>query len=201
MTLTCPSCGSTDVNVTTSQRSVAAPLGPSVSFEVETDTCATCGEVGDFTKRNDELIRTAENKSAVTSIESMLGTLSHHGCSMAYMERSLSLPTRTLARWKAGEGISAAGVTLLRLVATYPWLLEVADARFAPRFAASKLVIESGKVLGNVVQAMILGPTVPTYNVASHELPSAEVRHDVWSSADRPISTSIGCPAQLVAAT
>ena len=48
-------------------------------------------------------------------------------------------------------------MALLRMVATYPWLIEVAEARFAPRFAAARVVTEAGRVLGNVLQTMFMG--------------------------------------------
>jgi hypothetical protein len=168
MALSCPVCGSENVAITMSQRSIAAPLGPTVAFDVETDTCANCGESGDFAKRNDELIRDAEQKSAAASVESLLGSLSHSGRSMAYMERALSLPPRTIGRWKGGE-TSAAAMALMRCVFTYPWLLEVADARFSPRIASAKLVMEAGRVLGNAFQVMFTGPTTSTYNASMYE--------------------------------
>jgi hypothetical protein len=159
MSLKCPICESTSVDAAKSQRSIAAPLGPSISFEVETDTCASCGEVGDFGKHNDGAIRAAEQTSATASIGHLLNSLSQSGCSMAYMERALLLPPRTIARWKAGE-YSAAGIVLLRMLATYPWLIEVADAKYSPRFASGKVVTEAGKILGGFVQSLVLGPEV-----------------------------------------
>jgi len=151
MTLSCPSCGSTNISVTKSPRTFSAPMGPAMPIEFETDTCNECGESGDFEKHNDEVIRDAEQRSAAASVESLFEMIAGHGCSMAYMERSLALPPRTLARWKAG-GTSASGLALLRIVATYPWVLEVADARFSSRAASSKLIMEAGKTIGGIVQ-------------------------------------------------
>jgi len=51
----------------------------------------------------------------------------------------------------------------LRLVTTYPWLLEVADARFAQRAASAKVVMEAGKILGNAIFAFTPATTI-TYN-------------------------------------
>jgi hypothetical protein len=168
MSLSCPVCGSSDVAVATSQRSISAPLGPSVYAQLETDTCSSCGEQGDFERHNDEAIRAAEHQSAVASVTHLLEGLSHRGCSMAYMERALSLPTRTVTRWKAGE-VGAAPMALLRIVATYPWMLEVADARFAPHIAASKVVVEAGKVLSGTIAAFAATP-IRTYNVSPTSL-------------------------------
>jgi hypothetical protein len=165
MSLKCPICDSTHVDVAKSKRSIAAPLGPHIHFEIEKDSCLQCGEVGDFLKQNDAAIGAAEEQSVVASIEPILHSLTQAGCSMAYMERALMLPPRTMARWKEGKS-SAAGMALLRMVATYPWLLEVADEKFAPRYASAKIVAEAGKVLGGFLQSMVLGPRM----VATHNL-------------------------------
>lgn len=69
---------------------------------------------------------------------------------MAYIERALRLPQRTLARWKTGE-CSAPAIALLRLVRTYPWLLAVADDSFNVLSARQTLIVEAGKALGEVI--------------------------------------------------
>jgi len=165
--LTCPACGSSTVVVSTGRRMIAAPLGPGVSVDVEVDTCGSCGERGDFAKRNDERIKSAEKQSATASVDTMLESLTRRECTMAYMERALSLPTRTIARWKAGDGISAPAITLLRMIATYPWLLEVADARYAPSVASSRLVIEAGKAIGNAIHMLVIPASLS--NVAASQ--------------------------------
>jgi hypothetical protein len=44
------------------------------------------------------------------------------------MERVLGLPQRTLAKWKNRSVVpSAAGVSLLKYIRVFPWLLEVAE--------------------------------------------------------------------------
>ncbi len=71
---------------------------------------------------------------------------------MAYVERALDLPARTVARWKSGEH-SASALALLRVVATYPWMLEVAEHRFDLSVADAKVVMAAGKVFAKFVNS------------------------------------------------
>ena len=60
----------------------------------------------------------------------MLSHLSKIGYSMAAIERALELPQRTISRWKANKELSSIGIALLRIIRTYPWILEVAEKKF-----------------------------------------------------------------------
>lgn len=66
-----------------------------------------------------------------TSVPRMLELLGAHGMSMAYIERALDLPVGTAVRWKAGE-CSAAALALLRIITTFPWVVEVAESGLDP---------------------------------------------------------------------
>jgi hypothetical protein len=86
------------------------------------------------------------------SIPPLLDALAAAGVSMAYVERVLGLPPRTLARWKAGE-CSAAGLALLRLVRAFPWVLQAAAARFSPAECQRLLLKAAGAALAATVTA------------------------------------------------
>jgi hypothetical protein len=60
------------------------------------------------------------------------------------MERALGLPARTLARWKNEQTTSpsAAGVALMRIIRTFPWILEVADVQF-DKTKARKVLLQA----------------------------------------------------------
>lgn len=126
----CPACGSHDVETSEHTQSYSAPFGGTRSYRIHLNTCQTCGESGDFAESNEEVVKVAIEEADRDSVEKVLGWLSQSGISAAYIERALSLPARTVARWKAG-GSSASGLALLRLVRAFPWLLDVAAERFA----------------------------------------------------------------------
>lgn len=126
---TCPCCGSKDVVTTEQDRSADVPFGPTIPYKSITDTCNGCHESGDFLKLNDQPITEAREASAKASIAIMLENLKTQGCSRPYIERALSLPMGTLTTWEQA-GTSAAQLALLRMITTFPWLIEVADSRW-----------------------------------------------------------------------
>ena len=68
---------------------------------------------------------------------------------MAGMERVLGLPQRTMMRWKAGT-FSDSAAALLRILATYPWMIDVADARFDPVYAQERVAIEGVRAVARL---------------------------------------------------
>lgn len=61
------------------------------------------------------------------------------GCSDAYVERSLGLPAGTLRSWEGGN-LPPEGRTLMRILQSFPWMVEVADAGF-DRFEADLILL------------------------------------------------------------
>jgi len=110
------------------------------------EKCLVCGESGDFSGANDEQIVKALEIAKKESAVVMLEYLSNLGIKMSYMERALELPTRTIARWKGGE-LSAATLALLRIIRTFPWILEVADAHFDQSVAKYRVIEEAGHMI------------------------------------------------------
>ena len=144
--LKCPICGSARVLSRNIQREYSVPLGPSILCETIENTCEDCQATGDFGDTNEERIALAQRESTCQSISLILDKLVSDGLSMVYIERATGLPSRTLARWKSGQ-CSASGAALLRMIHTYPWLLDVADRGYEPAYAQGTVVWAAGEVL------------------------------------------------------
>ncbi|HEY3801842.1 MAG TPA: hypothetical protein VGL61_04510 [Kofleriaceae bacterium] len=149
-TIQCPACGSRDVTTSHENATVNVPYADPVEYSQIVHTCSICGESGDFANSNHSTLKEAEKVAEKDAVENILAFLNAHGQSQAYIERALGLPQRTLQRWKAGE-CSAASIALLQLVRTYPWTLEVAEARFAEPVASQRLVMASAVVLSEFI--------------------------------------------------
>ena len=142
----CPACGSHDIRSEPATRAINLPSGKTEQVPIYQDTCLSCGEVGDFSDRNDALIKAALKQAEVAAVENSIQFLSSLGLTMAYVERVLGLPQRTIMRWKAGE-YSAAAIALLRIVRAYPWLLQVAENHFDERFSQKIVVEQAANIL------------------------------------------------------
>lgn len=138
----CPSCGSRNIEVKHEGRQQTLPFAAAVSYDATIDSCRDCEMVGDFLGINDKAIAPLLDNAKKESVASIIGGLvDNQKFSMAYMERALDLPARTMMRWKSGD-YSAAALALLRIVGTYPWTIEVADAQFDKPFAIKRLAQE-----------------------------------------------------------
>lgn len=146
MSAYCPACGSDAVKTKISKHTFPVVYGNPAVFEEVLEQCLICGESGDFSGVNDEIIEKALEIAKKQSVVDMLDALSHKGIKMSYMERALELPSRTIARWKGGE-LSAATLALLRIIRTFPWILEVAEARYDQSIAKYRVVEEASRVL------------------------------------------------------
>ncbi|OGQ91475.1 MAG: hypothetical protein A2289_18390 [Deltaproteobacteria bacterium RIFOXYA12_FULL_58_15] len=145
MAVTCPACGSENVKVEKVQGSLPIPYGQPATFVETVHTCNDCGTSADFTGENESIVKNALEESAAASAAAMLEDLNKEGITQAHFERALRLPARTAARWKDGA-VSAAPLALLRLVRTFPWLLDVSDANFEPTTAARAVLREAANL-------------------------------------------------------
>jgi hypothetical protein len=144
--ISCPACGSENVQTLHSEQQISVVYGSPACFNEIINECLNCGETGDFSGKNDQQVENALDVARKQSVINMLEYLSSKNIKMSYMERALELPARTIARWKAGE-VSAASLALLRIIRTFPWLLEVADEKFDKNFVRYKVVNEAGQIL------------------------------------------------------
>lgn len=142
----CPACGSDSIETIKSKHTLPIVYGSDAEYDEILEKCLICGESGDFSGANDEQIVKALEIAKKESAVVMLEYLSNLGIKMSYMERALELPTRTMARWKGGE-LSAATLALLRIIRTFPWILEVADAHFDQSVAKYRVIEEAGHMI------------------------------------------------------
>lgn len=125
----CPACGSSATVKDIVHSLIPVPYTEPANYSEVIYTCLTCGEQGDFTGENDKAITEALNKSAAASVVVMLDHLASQGIIQPGFERCLRLSMGTTKRWKEGE-YTASDLALLRIVRTFPWILEVADNNF-----------------------------------------------------------------------
>jgi hypothetical protein len=79
--------------------------------------------------------------------------------SMAFVERALELPQRTMMRWKKGQ-LSDAAIALLRIIGTYPWIMDVADAKYDSIYAQKRLTIEGAKAMFHLAESANINQTI-----------------------------------------
>lgn len=139
----CPECGSSNVITEKITEQDLLPFGASFEYEKEVDVCQECGEKGSFSNKtideNHERYQLALKETNKDSLVFILHHMSELGNSMAHIERSLGLAQRTLSRWKT-QSISGSGMTLMRIICAYPWILDVADENFDEKFANEELL-------------------------------------------------------------
>lgn len=127
----CPACGSDTLTERIESQILKEPFGGQKEVSVKEYYCSTCESKGDFFNENDNVIENALESLKAKSIINILNDFSDNKISMSAMERILSLPQRTLAKWKNGAvKPSSSGIALMKFLRTFPWLLEVAENKF-----------------------------------------------------------------------
>lgn len=148
--LVCPMCGSTSVNTGSREEKIELALGEHAVLSVTENHCTACDERGDFLARNDAAIDAAIDAAEARLAARNIEVLAERGVTMAACERALGLAPRTMLRWKAGK-LSDAAAALLKILRTYPWLINVARARFDQRVAETELVRHACAVSGGII--------------------------------------------------
>lgn len=127
----CPACGEDQVTIMTSKKIMEEPFGGRKEIDIHNHRCETCGFEGDFLNRNDEIINHCSDTLKKQAVENILNYFMKNNNSFSSIERALELPQRTLSKWKTKDSPpSAAGVSLLKLIRLFPWLIDVADCKF-----------------------------------------------------------------------
>jgi len=137
----CHACGSEQMDTEMMSLEYTPPFGDAIEYQVPAVTCRACGESFEA-EGAAEAVRAAMADADRSSAKRIVEYLEKQRLSMAYIERVLGLAPRTIFRWKSGE-MSAAGLALLRIVRTYPWILRVAGARFDQAVAKKILSAEA----------------------------------------------------------
>jgi len=142
----CVYCGSGELFIKSDSLELHEPFLGVRQVAIEAPTCRTCG-FEEYLPSKDQTIERALSDLKKASMVHLLNDLNSSGLTNAYMERALGLPARTLARWKNEASLmpSAAGHALMRLIWTFPWLLQVAEAGFDEQKAQILLLKAAGK--------------------------------------------------------
>jgi len=126
--MNCPICGENSTNSRTEKRNIGDGFIGFSEIEEIIHKCSGCREEwGD--EGNDAKYDAGIKKLLETGVPDMIESLKTKGITQAYFERSLRIPQRTMARWSRGE-ISDSAVALMKVILTFPWILEVADNDF-----------------------------------------------------------------------
>lgn len=126
--ITCPVCGSSDVFKKEHNEIISESYGGSKQITLYTNYCNNCDT--DFDEENDQIIQETIEELKAKAVVNILNDFIGNGFNLSSMERSLELPQRTLAKWKSTGKPSAAGVSLLKILRCFPWILEVAEQEF-----------------------------------------------------------------------
>jgi hypothetical protein len=130
-TISCPACGSTDIQTNTEVELITEAFGGNKDTEITIQTCKSCGISGDFLNLNDKTIQNTIDNLKDKSVENILNTFLENNYSFAGIERALEIPQRTLSRWKnKTTKPSAPSIALLKFLRLFPWLIEVAEQRY-----------------------------------------------------------------------
>lgn len=155
--LICPACESENIQTEKLGEEYSYAYGDNFIYQQALHICQDCGEKGSFSNQlieeNHETFSVALKEANRSSLDSILVHLSNDGNSMAYIERSLGLPQRTLSRWKA-QGASSTGMALMRIIRTYPWMLKVADENFDGGVAFRELASNFAQSVNNAMRAV-----------------------------------------------
>ncbi|MCK5760394.1 MAG: hypothetical protein KAH33_03815 [Candidatus Delongbacteria bacterium] len=126
----CNYCGNSNFNKRKEKQTEFEPYGEIIEFKEDIWVCKKCGDELNYTLNYTDGYEKAQKKSEVSSIKNMLAYLTKGRIKLKDIEDSLGLPVRTLSRWKSKLNYSKVGLTLLRVVRSYPWIILVAARRF-----------------------------------------------------------------------
>jgi hypothetical protein len=127
----CPVCGSSRLKKNNYQETVKEELGGSLLIDKVLYHCDDCGSEGDFFNENEPIIEKTIQSLKNDLVISILDEFTSNKISFSSMERALDLPQRTLTKWKNGASSpTSTGITLLKFIKLFPWLLDVAENNF-----------------------------------------------------------------------
>jgi DNA-binding transcriptional regulator YiaG len=147
----CPICGVGNLELKIKKKNITYPFGGEREVDIKEYYCPTCESSGDFFYENEELIEKALDSLKNDSIRNIIEYFNQNKTSMTAIERILSIPFRTLSRWKNGTSKpSATAISLFKFIRLYPWLLEVAENNFDNKFSCNILLYQAFKMCSEV---------------------------------------------------
>ena len=130
--LRCPLCGSDKVKLGKETINLSEPYGGEKSFEIDNYVCSVCDFEGDILDQNDFIIIKEANKLKAVACQNIIEHFEQQGISIRAIERILGLHIGSLSEYKTLIAQpDPAVVALLKFLRTYPWLLDVAEAKFS----------------------------------------------------------------------
>ncbi len=141
----CPFCGSNNVDKITESNEVPVPYALPAQFKTEQLICKDCGMDTDVS--NGKKMQDAIDTVTQESVPKMINSLTSNGWTLAKIEHSLSLSERTLSRWMRSPKLSSESIALLRILRTYPWIVQVADRQYQPGYAQGQVVMAAGQII------------------------------------------------------
>jgi len=132
----CECCGSSNTEIRTSSRYFPIPFSDTLEYKNSVLHCNDCGEDVDLEDSVPvESFLSTENpqytEAIQKSIDVILSDFQQMEISQSHIERSFGIPARTLSKWRNDRNLpSAAALSFLRILRTFPWLLNVAEKNF-----------------------------------------------------------------------
>jgi hypothetical protein len=186
----CVVCGSQNAEQKENNKTMPVPYSPAgATYKQKVVCCADCGAEIDGTE--DEEIKAALDTARQESITAMLGYFKSEGYSLAEIERSLDLPQRTISRWKGNGELSSVGMALLRIIRTYPWIMDVAEHKYEQYYACETLIVNAVQVMTSLASyrlglpATAMGGSLMTQSKYSGEVSSAQLLFGVAFSSNQ----------------
>lgn len=147
----CPICGYEGLQILEKEKTIKYPYGGQEIIKIKEYYCPDCDIAGDFYYENDDNTTMALDKLKNKSINNIIGYFNKNKVSMTALERILSIPFRTLSRWKNNSSKpSSSAIALFKFLRTYPWLLEVAENNFDEEFSKNILIYSTFKVCSEI---------------------------------------------------
>ena len=126
----CSYCGNKKLSTRTEENYIHEPYGDITMVRDKIFTCDKCGEEISYTLNYTDEYEKAQKVSRDSSVIKILESFQEKKISFTDIENSLDLPVRTLSRWKHKLNYSKIGLTLLKIVKSYPWIILVAAKKF-----------------------------------------------------------------------
>lgn len=150
----CPICGSNSVSSSERDELYQLTLGEKFRIKETVLKCSNCQYEFSDIEANEKKLNEALPEERKKLSEYLVAKVQEKCASMAFIERAFELPIRTMNRWKSGGESSATSLAFLRLLHTYPWLVDVADKKFEPSAAHLILWREAMSSMSSVAEQM-----------------------------------------------
>ena len=129
--IVCPACGSDKVKFEKETITLSEPYGGEREVVLDNYACEECDFEGDILNLNDRIIVRELNKLKAAACRNIIEYFEEKGITVPALERILGLQMGTLADYKhLIVRPDPPTVALLKFLRRFPWLLDVAEAKF-----------------------------------------------------------------------